>query len=245
VRNAVSEVEQALVNLDATAARAGDAQTALEGYRANYSAVEDRYKNGMASLFELEDAPHAPGAEQTVINLQRERSAAGRPVPRRRRRLHRANHCRRQLTRTDYHENQTQTCRLHPGRRLCRCRCRHRRLRPGRSRRREKVDAPKPALTVTTTKPTATSLPIKLAANGNVAAWQEASVSSESNGLRLTEVRVNVGDVVKAGDVLAVFSPKPSTPTWPRPGRRARSEANAADAAANAPAPARCKTPAP
>jgi hypothetical protein len=57
VRNAVSEVEQALVNLDATAARAGDAQTALEGYRANYSAVEDRYKNGMASLFELEDAP--------------------------------------------------------------------------------------------------------------------------------------------------------------------------------------------
>jgi multidrug efflux pump subunit AcrA (membrane-fusion protein) len=70
----------------------------------------------------------------------------------------------------------------------------------------KKVDAPKPALTVTTTRPTSASLPIKLAANGNVAAWQEASVSSESNGLRLTEVRVNVGDVVKAGDVLAVFS---------------------------------------
>jgi hypothetical protein len=33
-----------------------DAQTALEGYRANYSAVEQRYQNGMASLFELEDA---------------------------------------------------------------------------------------------------------------------------------------------------------------------------------------------
>jgi NodT family efflux transporter outer membrane factor (OMF) lipoprotein len=77
VRNAVSEVEQALVNLDATAARAGDAQTALEGYRANYSAVEDRYKNGMASLFELEDARRTRlAAEQTVINLQRERSAA-------------------------------------------------------------------------------------------------------------------------------------------------------------------------
>jgi NodT family efflux transporter outer membrane factor (OMF) lipoprotein len=76
VRNAVSEVEQALVNLDATAARAGDAQTALEGYRANYSAVEERYKNGMASLFELEDARRTRlAAEQTVINLQRERSA--------------------------------------------------------------------------------------------------------------------------------------------------------------------------
>ncbi|WP_343728892.1 TolC family protein [Duganella sp.] len=77
VRNAVSEVEQALVNLDSTAARAGDAQTSLEGYRANYIAVEDRYKNGMASLFELEDARRTRlAAEQTVINLQRERSAA-------------------------------------------------------------------------------------------------------------------------------------------------------------------------
>ncbi|TFW16357.1 RND transporter [Duganella callida] len=77
VRQAVSEVEQALVNLDSTSARAGDAQTALEGYRTNYSAVEDRYKNGMASLFELEDARRTRlAAEQTVINLQRERSAA-------------------------------------------------------------------------------------------------------------------------------------------------------------------------
>jgi multidrug efflux system outer membrane protein len=77
VRQAVSEVEQALVNLDATAERAGDAQTALEGYRANFTAVEDRYKNGMASLFELEDARRTRlTAEQTVINLQRERSAA-------------------------------------------------------------------------------------------------------------------------------------------------------------------------
>jgi NodT family efflux transporter outer membrane factor (OMF) lipoprotein len=77
VRQAVSEVEQALVNLDATAERAGDAQTALEGYRVNFTAVEDRYKNGLASLFELEDARRTRlTAEQTVINLQRERSAA-------------------------------------------------------------------------------------------------------------------------------------------------------------------------
>ncbi|SDF96152.1 MULTISPECIES: efflux transporter outer membrane subunit [unclassified Duganella] len=77
VRQAVSETEQALVNLDSTAARANDAQTSLEGYRANYTAVDERYKNGMASLFELEDARRTRlAAEQTVINLQRERSAA-------------------------------------------------------------------------------------------------------------------------------------------------------------------------
>ena len=71
----------------------------------------------------------------------------------------------------------------------------------------DKKDAPvKAALTVTTTKPSAAQLAIKLAANGNVAAWQEAVIGSESGGLRLTDVRVNVGDVVKKGQVLAVFS---------------------------------------
>jgi RND family efflux transporter MFP subunit len=46
----------------------------------------------------------------------------------------------------------------------------------------------------------------RLSANGTVAAWQEASIGAEIGGLRLTEVRVNVGDQVKAGQVLAVFS---------------------------------------
>jgi len=63
-----------------------------------------------------------------------------------------------------------------------------------------------PALTVTTARPSSAELPLRLGANGNVAAWQEAVIGSESNGLRLTEVRVNVGDVVKKGEVLAVFS---------------------------------------
>jgi NodT family efflux transporter outer membrane factor (OMF) lipoprotein len=77
VRQAVSELEQALVNLDGTGAREADAQTALDGYRVNFTAVEDRYKNGLASLFELEDARRTRlNAEQTVINLRRERSAA-------------------------------------------------------------------------------------------------------------------------------------------------------------------------
>jgi RND family efflux transporter MFP subunit len=66
----------------------------------------------------------------------------------------------------------------------------------------------KAALTVTTTRPTPTDLAIKLSANGNIAAWQETIVGAEVNGLRLTDVRVNVGDIVKRGQVLASFAPE-------------------------------------
>ena len=69
------------------------------------------------------------------------------------------------------------------------------------------ASAPKPALTVTVELPQTSRLPITLAANGNIAAWQEAVIGAESSGLRLTEVRANVGDVVKAGQVLATFAP--------------------------------------
>jgi RND family efflux transporter MFP subunit len=93
----------------------------------------------------------------------------------------------------------------------------------------------KPALTVTTTRPSSAKLPIKLSANGNVAAWQEAIVGSESSGLRLTEVRVNVGDAVKKGQVLAVFSAD-SINADVAQARAAlmEAEANAGEAVANA-----------
>lgn len=73
------------------------------------------------------------------------------------------------------------------------------------------ADAPaagpaRPALTVSTARPQRAAMPQHLAANGNVMAWQEASIGAESNGLRLTEVRANVGDVVRAGQVLATFA---------------------------------------
>ncbi|ABM39197.1 efflux RND transporter periplasmic adaptor subunit [Polaromonas naphthalenivorans] len=95
--------------------------------------------------------------------------------------------------------------------------------------------APKPALTVTAALPESTRLAVTLAANGNIAAWQEAVIGAESSGLRLTEVRVNVGDVVKAGQVLATFS----TDSVQADVAQARAslleaQANAADAAANA-----------
>jgi RND family efflux transporter MFP subunit len=92
-----------------------------------------------------------------------------------------------------------------------------------------------PALTVTTARPATASLPLKLGANGNVAAWQEAVIGSESGGLRLMEVRVNVGDVVSKGEILAVFS----ADTVNADVEQARAalqeaQANAAEAAANA-----------
>ena len=70
----------------------------------------------------------------------------------------------------------------------------------------DSAKSPRPALTVQTAPPQRTAMTQRLAANGNVAAWQEASIGAESNGLRLTEVRVNVGDSVKAGQVLATFA---------------------------------------
>ena len=70
------------------------------------------------------------------------------------------------------------------------------------------ADTARPALTVSTAQPQRGAVPLRLAANGNVAAWQEASIGAESNGLRLDAVLVNVGDVVKAGQVLARFSPE-------------------------------------
>lgn len=66
--------------------------------------------------------------------------------------------------------------------------------------------ASKPALTVTVTQARSGTLPIKLAANGNVAAWQEAVIGAESNGLRVQDLLVSVGESVKRGQVLATFA---------------------------------------
>jgi RND family efflux transporter MFP subunit len=69
----------------------------------------------------------------------------------------------------------------------------------------KKAGAPssKPALTVTLVAPQSAEWPQRVAANGNVAAWQEAVIGAEISGYRLTEVLVNVGDSVKKGQLLA------------------------------------------
>ncbi|MFM7697354.1 MAG: efflux RND transporter periplasmic adaptor subunit, partial [Limnohabitans sp.] len=68
------------------------------------------------------------------------------------------------------------------------------------------VAVAKPAMTVTVAQPQSQQLSQRLSANGTVAAWQEAGIGAEIGGLRLTHVRVNVGDQVKAGQVLAEFA---------------------------------------
>lgn len=76
-RRAVAEVETALVNLNSSTARSADAEVSLAGYRTAFVAAEDRYKNGLGSLLELEDARRTRLlAENAVVTLQRERSAA-------------------------------------------------------------------------------------------------------------------------------------------------------------------------
>ena len=65
--------------------------------------------------------------------------------------------------------------------------------------------AARPALTVTTVQPQSQVLPQVLLAHGSIAAWQEALVGAEANGLKLVEVKVNVGDVVARGDLLALL----------------------------------------
>ena len=68
------------------------------------------------------------------------------------------------------------------------------------------ITPPKPALTVTVATPQRNQLAHNFTVNGNVLAWQEAIVGNETDGLRLNEVRVNVGDNVKRGQVLATFA---------------------------------------
>ena len=76
-RQAVREVEEALVNLRSAVGRADDAQTALDGYRYAFTATEELYKNGLTSLFELEDARRTRlAAENALVTLQRERNGA-------------------------------------------------------------------------------------------------------------------------------------------------------------------------
>ncbi len=66
---------------------------------------------------------------------------------------------------------------------------------------------PAPALTVSTTGARRLVWPATLAASGAIAAWQEASVGTQIGGYQLIDVRVNVGDHVKKGQLLARFDP--------------------------------------
>ena len=77
VRQAVREVEEALVQLQATDARSGHAQRAVDGYQASFQGTQARFDAGLASLVELEDARRTLlAAQTTAASLQGERMAA-------------------------------------------------------------------------------------------------------------------------------------------------------------------------
>jgi RND family efflux transporter MFP subunit len=63
------------------------------------------------------------------------------------------------------------------------------------------------ALTVTTGVPERAVWPSTIEASGPIAPWQEASISAQVGGYQLIDVRVNVGDQVRKGDILAKFDP--------------------------------------
>ena len=68
-------------------------------------------------------------------------------------------------------------------------------------------DAPpqavKPALSVRVVQPQREDWPQRLPASGNVMAWQEAVIGAEVGNVRIAEVLVQVGDVVRRGQLLA------------------------------------------
>lgn len=95
--------------------------------------------------------------------------------------------------------------------------------------------AVKPALTVSTVQAAVRSIPTVLSANGNVLAWQEASVGAEIGGMRVQELHANVGDVVQRGQVLATLASEGvQADVALARAQLSEAQANSADAAGNA-----------
>lgn len=62
-----------------------------------------------------------------------------------------------------------------------------------------------PAMTVTIAIPREVNWPITLNVYGVITPWQEANISAQIGGYQIIDVFVNVGDVVKKGQILASF----------------------------------------
>ena len=74
LRQAIAEVEQALVGLDGLLQREQATATALAGYTQSFKATEARYKVGFASLNELEESRRLQlNAESATLALRQER----------------------------------------------------------------------------------------------------------------------------------------------------------------------------
>lgn len=66
---------------------------------------------------------------------------------------------------------------------------------------------PAAALTVTTATPRLATWANAITASGGIFAWQEASVGTQIGSYQITDIRANVGDQVRKGQVLARLDP--------------------------------------
>ncbi|MBF0462277.1 MAG: efflux RND transporter periplasmic adaptor subunit [Magnetococcales bacterium] len=90
-------------------------------------------------------------------------------------------------------------------------------------------------LTVQTVTPQTQSWPVVAKANGSIAAWQESIVAAEIGGLAITQLTVDVGSIVKKGQLLVRLSQESILAS--RAQQRAnvaRAKASLAEASANA-----------
>ena len=75
VRQAVREVEEALVEVGSLQARASDVRQAAEDYAAALAAADTRFRTGLSSVFELEDARrNASGSRLALVDLARDQA---------------------------------------------------------------------------------------------------------------------------------------------------------------------------
>lgn len=72
------------------------------------------------------------------------------------------------------------------------------------SREQAEINA-NPALSVAVTTLEEQQIPVKISANGSIAAWQDAIIGAEIGGLRIQSLPVQVGQAVKKGQLLATF----------------------------------------
>ncbi|MNU96191.1 Nickel and cobalt resistance protein CnrB [compost metagenome] len=78
-------------------------------------------------------------------------------------------------------------------------------LHPMEAKTSEPEERPVTAMTVTDAATRLVDWPVQVGASGTVAPWQEAIVGGQVNGVRLIELHVSPGDIVRRGQVLARF----------------------------------------
>ena len=77
LRDAVRDIESALLASQSAAARGADARNAVDGFERSYWATDALYRGGLASLFELEDARRSMLAANTsLVEQQRDGAIA-------------------------------------------------------------------------------------------------------------------------------------------------------------------------